>query len=121
MDLGGTDVTEAGTVFARASARRWTKTSRSRSVVKRRISIANLPFQMCSEGVMSGTRRGLYKTRLFWGTTDRDRPGHENWMEVANRSRERPQAHSVTIAGVNCDRALANLKSAVAAVDLAHP
>ena len=42
-------------------------------------------------------------------------------MEVANRNRERPQAHSETIARVICDRDLANLKSAVAVVDLAHP
>ena len=42
-------------------------------------------------------------------------------MEVANRNRERSQAHSVTIAQVICDRDFANIKSAVASVDLAHP
>ena len=42
-------------------------------------------------------------------------------MEVANRNRERPQAHSVTIARGIRDRDLANIKSAVADVDLAHP
>jgi hypothetical protein len=56
---------------------------------------------------------------IGWAT-DRDRAGHEIWMEVANRNRKRPQAHSVTITRVICDRDLANLKSAVAAVDLAH-
>ena len=42
-------------------------------------------------------------------------------MDVANRNRKQPQAHSVTISEVICDRDLANIKSAVADVDLAHP
>src|SRR6266849_10850249 len=75
---------------------------------------------MCSEGVMSGKRRGLCSAQ-HRGAADRDRPRHENWMEVANRNRKRSHAHSVTIARVICDRDLANIKSAVAAVDLAHP